>query len=127
MSVEPSPREATMERSVGEGDTAAGWGEEFLPAASTPFVLGFAEVTCHRAVADELGDGETMVGTMATIRHLAPSPVGARLRATARLISRDGRRFEFHVRIENEGELVAELEHTRAVVDRAKVLERLKR
>jgi fluoroacetyl-CoA thioesterase len=116
---------ATLEREVTAVDTASAWGAEFPPAASTPFVLGLAEVACHRAVEAQLAAGEITVGTGATIRHLAPSRVGATLRATARLSSRDGRRLEFSVLVEDAGATVAEIDHTRAVVDREAILARL--
>ncbi len=119
------PERAVLEREVTDHDTAARWGEEFPPAASTPFVLGLAEVTCHMVVAAELDDTEVTVGTGATIRHLAPSRVGATLRATAELRSHSGRRLEFFVTVEDAGVVVAEIEHTRARVDRANLLERL--
>jgi len=121
------PPDAVIERQVTAEDTAASWGAEFPPAASTPFALGLAEVACHRAVAAELKPEEVTVGTEASIRHLAPSPIGAWLRASARLVSRDGRWLEFVVTIEDAEEVVAEIEHTRAIVDRESMLERLGR
>ena len=43
-------RTASISRTVTDNDTAAAWGDTFPPAASTPFVLGLAEITCHQAV-----------------------------------------------------------------------------
>lgn len=127
MSEEPThPSRAVQERVVTEGDTAAAWGSKFPPAASTPFVLGLAEVACHSAVESGLEKGQITVGTGATIRHLAPSPVGSTLRASATLLARNGRRLEFAVAVEEDGSLVAEVEHTRAIVDEEAILERLR-
>jgi predicted thioesterase len=101
---------------VTESDTAAGFGPAFPRAASTPFVLGIAEVACHNAIAAELGPGEITVGTAATIEHRLPSPVGAALRAQAQLTDRTGRRLQFEVDVFDGDNVCATVSHTRAVV-----------
>ena len=116
---------ATVELPVTESDTAAAWGAEFPPAASTPFVLGLAEVACHRAVQGGLAEGEITVGTGAVIEHLAPTPVGRTLRAQARLVSREGRRLRFVVEVQDREVLAARIEHSRAVVERRAIVARL--
>lgn len=115
-----------LSRTVTEADTASAWGGEFPPAASTPFVLGLAEVACHRLVAADLADGEVTVGTEATVEHLAPSRVGATLSAVARLVARDGRRMEFEIDVFDGETLAARLTHKRAVVQRARIEARLR-
>src|SRR4051794_610090 len=90
-------------------DTAAAWGEAFPPAASTPFVLGLAEVACHELVADRLADGEITVGVAAEIEHLAPSAVGATLAASPRLTAQSGREFRFAVEVHDGEMLVARM------------------
>src|SRR3954451_16354110 len=106
-------------------DTAAAWGEAFPPAASTPFVLGLAEVACHELVADRLDDGEITVGVAAEIEHLAPSAVGATLVAAPRLVSEEGRTFAFAVEVHDDGTLVARVQHRRARVQRSRIMARL--
>ena len=88
---------ADRARTVTADDTAAAWGDAFPPAASTPFVLGLAEVACHELVADRLADDEITVGVAAEIEHLAPSAIGASLVASPRLTSESGRALEFAV------------------------------
>lgn len=119
---------AYAERSsrVTDADTASRFGDDFPPAASTPFVLGLAEVACHEAVAGELEPGEITVGTRAEIEHLAPSPVGATLIVKATLIERSERgRLRFHVDVHQGEAVVARVEHDRAVVPLAGILKRL--
>lgn len=106
---------------VTAADTAAAWGNEFPAAASTPFLLGLAELACHALVADELGDGVVTVGTTTSIEHLAPSPVGATLVARATLLSNDGRRFAFSAEVLDGTTVAARVEHTRASVPRASI------
>ncbi|GAA2352359.1 thioesterase family protein [Streptomyces violaceusniger] len=114
-----------LEKDVRADDTAAAFGAHFPAAASTPFVLGLAEVACHNAVADELEPGEVTVGVSATIEHLLPSPVGARLVARARLVERSGRRLVFTVEIYDGDDLCARIQHRRAIASTARLAEKL--
>jgi fluoroacetyl-CoA thioesterase len=116
---------ANISRKVTQADTAEAWGDVFPPAAATTFVLGLAEITCHQAIEEVLSDEELTVGTAATIEHLAPSPVGAELEARAVLADRAGRRLQFEVEILNAGELVATVDHTRAIVSRDRIADLL--
>src|ERR671930_30448 len=84
---------------VTDADTAARFGPSFPQAASTPFVLGLAEVACHDAVRPLLADGRITVGTSAHVEHLAPTPVGDTLTARATLREQVGSRLEFDVEV----------------------------
>lgn len=119
------PAHATLTRTVTVADTAAQFGAQFPAAASTPFVLGLAELACHDAVAAELEAHEVTVGLQAIIEHLAPSPVGAVLVVEAHLAERRDRTLTFQVEIFDGGELCAKVRHVRAVVDVARIVARL--
>lgn len=110
---------------VTEADTARAWGSEFPLAASTPFVLGLAETACHDLMAPLLEVTELTVGVEATIRHLAPSPVGATLVATASVVTRSGRRADFSVLVRDGEQVIAEVQHSRAVVPKRVIEDRL--
>jgi fluoroacetyl-CoA thioesterase len=117
--------EASLSRTVTTSDTAAGFGPDFPEAASTPFVLGLAEVASHNAVRGGLDPGDITVGVRAEIDHLAPSPVGAELTARSRLVARRGRRLFFHIEVLDGNNVVARIRHQRAVVNVARMRERL--
>jgi fluoroacetyl-CoA thioesterase len=110
---------------VKQTDTANAFGDDFPAAASTPAVLGLAEVACHEALSPTLEAGQITVGTRAVIDHLAPSPVGATLVATVTHVQRQGRRVDFVVEVNDEDGPCARIEHTRAVVVRAAIEKRL--
>ena len=112
-------------RTVTAADTAAAWGDAFPPAASTPFVLGLAEVACHELVTGRLAEGEITVGVAAAIEHLAPSAVGARLVASPRVTAEEGRGLEFAVDVHDGETLVARITHRRVRVERARIMARL--
>jgi fluoroacetyl-CoA thioesterase len=58
----PTTPITAIAREVTADDTAAAYDRVFAPVASTPFVLGLAEVACHAAVAGSLADRELTAG-----------------------------------------------------------------
>ncbi|WP_455902104.1 thioesterase family protein [Rhodococcus gordoniae] len=116
---------AELSRPVTEADTAATFGDDFPRAASTPFVLGLAEVACHNAIAPALTEGQITVGTSTVIEHRLPSPVGATLIARAHLEERSGRRLLFSVEVFDGNEVCAVVKHQRAIADADKIAARL--
>jgi predicted thioesterase len=87
---------------------------------ATPRVVALAEVATLAALAGQLDPGSTSVGTRVELDHLAPSPVGAEVEATAELVEVAGRRLTFTVKVTQDGRVVARGRITRAVVDRAR-------
>lgn len=118
-------RSATLTRTVTANNTASTFGPDFPAAASTPFVLGLAEVACHSAVASRLASGEITVGMRARIEHLLPSCVGTQLSVSAHLVRRIRNRLYFHVEVSDGSDVVARVQHVRAVVDGARLQARL--
>lgn len=116
--------EANLEAEVGENDTAAAFGPDFPAVASTPFVLGLAELASHRAVSGGLEPGEITVGVKAEIEHLIPSRVGTNLVVHAVLTRRVKRRLWFRIEVSDGPQVVARIAHVRAVtsLDRFRAL-----
>ena len=105
---------------VTDSDTASAVGSGEVQVLATPRVLALAEAATVAALAGALPDGSTSVGTRVELDHLAPSPVGAEVEATAELVEVAGRRLTFSVSVTQEGREVARGRITRAVVDRAR-------
>ena len=103
-----------------EDDTAFAVGSGEVQVLATPRVLALAEGATVAALAGALGAGSTTVGTRVELDHVAPSPVGAEVTATADLVEVSGRRLTFTVRVTQDGREVARGRITRAVVDRAR-------
>jgi fluoroacetyl-CoA thioesterase len=112
---------------VDDADTAAAMGSGLVPVLSTPRVVALCEEATVAAVAARLADGETTVGTRIEIDHLAPTPVGDQVTATARLDAVDGRRLRFTVGVADTNGPVAEAVVQRAVVDRRRFLDSVHR
>jgi fluoroacetyl-CoA thioesterase len=109
---------ASVTTTVTESDTARALGSGEVDVLGTPRALALAEAATVRAAAGSLAPGQTTVGTRVELDHLAPSPVGATVRADARLVDRSGRRLTFDVRLTQDGRPVATGRVTRAIVDR---------
>jgi fluoroacetyl-CoA thioesterase len=65
------------------------------------------------------------VGVSAEIEHVAPTPVGATVTATAELVEQDRRRYTFEVTLHDGVEVCARIKHVRAAVGPAVIEERL--
>ena len=102
---------------VTEADTADRWGSGLVPVLGTPALVGRMEGAAVQALAGHLPLGQTSVGGRIDLRHLAPTPVGMRVRARAELLEVEGRRLVFRVEAWDEVEQIGEGTHERFVVD----------
>jgi len=110
------------ELTVEERHTASHLGSGGVPVYATPMMVLAMEEAALSAVDPLLGDGRATVGVSLDVRHLAATPLGMRVTASAELVGIDGRMLTFRVEARDEAELIGEGTHVRAVVD----LERFK-
>ncbi len=100
------------------GITHLGPGMSFY---STPAMVHHLEQLCLRLLQPYLEEGEGTVGVRVEVRHLAPTPIGQRVRHVARLLEKEGRRFLFRVEAyRQDGEKIGEGVHERRVIDIAR-------
>lgn len=116
---------ASLERTVGEDDTAAAVGSGSLPVLGTPRLLAWCEAATCDALEPALQEGQTSVGTRITLEHTAPSPVGATVQVTASAVHVDGKLVRFSVAARQGARLVGSGEVTRVVVDAGRFLSRV--
>lgn len=115
--VEPG-LDGTAELEVTAAVTAERVGSGDVPVLGTPEVVAVVERAAVAALAGRLPDGQTSVGTRIEMDHLAPTPVGGRVTARARLGAVDGRRLTFSFEASDEDGVVARGVHHRALVNR---------
>ena len=115
---------AIIDHVVRESDTSAAMGTSDVPVLSTPRIILLAEQATGEALAGRLEPGMSAVEHRVEISHVAPTPVGAAVRAEAVLESVDGRRLVFRVTISDQRGLVAAGRFTRVIVARDRFLER---
>lgn len=111
---------------VSEADTARAMGSGSLPVLATPRLAALMENAAFEAVAPILEVGDTTVGGEISLRHLAPSPVGAEVSATAVLEHTEGRKFTFRLEARQGETLIGEGTHTRFIVNTDRFLQKLK-
>jgi fluoroacetyl-CoA thioesterase len=92
---------------------------------ATPMMVTIMENAALNAVRDYLEPGESVVGTVVNVRHLAATPVGHDVTAEAVVTKVDGRRIEFTVTARDEAEEIGTGTHERMVVDMARLTQRL--
>jgi predicted thioesterase len=111
---------------VAARDTACNIGltsdDSFPEVFATSRMIALMEVAAARAMRPLLGDGQHSVGVGLNVKHCAATPVGSQVRAVARWLRNEGRLMHFNVQAFDEAGLIGEGEHTRAIVDTARLL-----
>lgn len=114
--------QASAEEDVEEASTAERLGSGDVPVLGTPALLALVERAAVAAVTSELEQGQTTVGTRVELDHAAPTPVGVRITAMARLEAVDGRKLTFSFEANDRTGPVARGTHVRVLVDRERFL-----
>jgi fluoroacetyl-CoA thioesterase len=107
-------------------NTAAAIGAGGVEVFGTPMLIALMENASWEAVVDALDEGYVTVGTHVNISHLAATPLGQQVRASAELIEIDERRLIFNVVAYDERQKVGEGQHERAIVNLERFLGRVK-
>ena len=102
---------------VGEQHTAPRIGSGRVRVLATPVMINLMEAAALDAVENLIPAGHQSLGTRLDVRHIAATPVGMRVRATAKLLAVDGRTLEFRVEAHDEKDLIGDGVHTRLVVN----------
>jgi fluoroacetyl-CoA thioesterase len=110
---------------VGEEHTAPRIGSGRVRVLATPVMINLMEAAALDACENLIPAGHQSLGTRLDVRHIAATPVGMRVRATARLLSVDGRTLEFKVEARDEKDLIGDGTHQRLVVNVARFDQRV--
>jgi len=106
-------------------NTAASVGAGGVEVFGTPMMIALMENAAWRAVVHSLEEGDVTVGTAVNVRHLAATPLGQEIRATAKLIEIDGRRLVFNVEAFDENRKIGEGQHERFIVNLERFIQRI--
>ena len=115
--------QATVEETVTEEMTAERLGSGDVAVLGTPAVLALAEAAAVAAVSRELSEDQTTVGSSVELQHIAPTPVGAAVAATAGLVEVDGRTLRFTFELTDPAGPIARGTHARVIVDRGRFVD----
>ena len=92
---------------------------------ATPDMVRLVEQTAIQGVQPHLKPGQTTVGTVVNIKHLAATPEGMKVTITVELTEVDRRRLAFTFEVRDEVEKVGEGTHERFIIDREARVPRL--
>lgn len=91
----------------------------------TPMMIYLMEVAAAAAVDEYLPEGWVSVGTAIDVSHLAPTPVGLTVTATATVESVDERSVVLAVAAHDDVEKIGEGTHTRMPVELSRLQKRI--
>ena len=126
MEIKPGLR-GSAELVVGEEHTAPSIGSGKVRVLATPVMINLIEAAALAAIEHLLPQGYQSLGTHLDVRHVAATPVGMRVRATAQVIAQEGRTIRFRVDARDEKDLIGDGTHERVVVNVAKFDQRVQR
>jgi len=119
MELEPGLR-GTAEVLVGEEHTAPRIGSGKVHVLATPVMINLIEAAALAAIEHRLPPGYQSLGTHLDVHHVAATPVGMKVRATAEVVSVSGRTVSFKVEARDQVDLIGYGTHERVVVNVAK-------
>ena len=112
---------------VGEEHTAPRVGSGRVHVLATPVMINLFEAAALAAIEHLLPEGCQSLGTHLDVRHIAATPVGMKVFASATVTRIDGRTVHFRVEARDEKDLIGDGIHERVVVNVAKFDQRVQR
>ena len=106
-----------VELTVGEEHTAPSVGSGAIHVLGTPVMINLMEAAALAAAEHLLPEGHQSLGIHLDVSHVAATPVGMKVRATAEVTAVEGNRILFRVEAHDETDLVGEGTHERIVVN----------
>ncbi len=87
----------------------------------TPWLIWFLEHAARNAMLPLLETGESTVGVVVDVEHIAATPLGAEVVCLARVIYADGSLISFQLEARDEHEQIARGTHKLRVIDAARL------
>ncbi len=115
----------TVDTVVDNSNTAAAMGSGDLDVFATPAMIALMECAAAGAVATELPESSTTVGSRIDVAHTRATGPGDEVSATAVLQTIDDRRLIFRVTASDSKGTIGEGIHERVVVDRNRFMSRI--
>jgi predicted thioesterase len=102
---------------VRDEHTAPRVGSGAVRVLATPVMINLFEAAALAAIESLLPTGHQSLGTVLNVRHIAATPVGMRVVATAVVEKVDGRTVHFRLEARDERDLIGDGTHERVVVN----------
>ncbi|MDG1894417.1 MAG: hypothetical protein P8J37_05890 [Fuerstiella sp.] len=92
---------------------------------STPWLIWFMEHSARNAVLPLLEPGESTVGVVVNVEHMAATPLGSEVVCRARVIYSDGPLISFQFEAHDEHEKIANGTHKLRVIQAARLAKKV--
>lgn len=110
----------SIETTVTPDKSASSMRSGTLDVFATPAMIALIEETAWKSVAPQLEQGQATVGTALNINHLAPTPLGMKVRCETNLTAIDGRKLTFEAHVYDESGLIGNGTHERFIINAEK-------
>jgi predicted thioesterase len=112
---------------VAKEHTAPFVGSGRIAVLATPVMINVIEAAALEAIEHLLPEGHQTLGTHLDVSHVAATPVGLRVTATAEVVKVEGRTITLRVEARDEFEVIGNGSHQRVVVSVPRFDERVQR
>ena len=110
---------------VDKDNTAKAVNSGDLDVFATPTMIALMEYAAYTVLADTLEENESSVGIAVSVNHIAASPLGEQITATATITAIHGRKVEFALKAHDSKNEIGNGTHTRMIIDKDKFLSKL--
>jgi len=110
----------TAETVVDKTNIASALGSGLVDVYATPMMVALLELAASECIKPFLEPGQVSVGGHVNVSHVAATPVGMKVTATATVSAVDRRRVDFHVTMRDKAGEIGSGTHTRFIVDKDK-------
>ncbi len=109
-----------VDLTVGDEHTAPSVGSGAIHVLATPVMINLMEAAALDAAEHLMPKGHQSLGIHVDISHVAATPVGMKVHATAEVTAVEGNRIRFRVEAHDEVEMIGEGTHERVVANLAR-------
>ena len=109
---------------VTKENTAAVMKSGSLEVFATPALVALMEEAACNALENDLEEGTTTVGIKMNVKHIAATPVGMKVNATATVIEVDDRKITFQIEAQDEKDVIGKAAHSRFIVKKDRFMEK---
>ncbi len=115
----------TIETVVDKTNVASAIGSGLVDVFATPMMVALMEGAAAACIGPDLQEGFTSVGGYIATSHVAATPIGCTVKATATITAATDKKVDFTVTAHDEAGLIGEGTHTRFIVNEEKFMARL--
>ncbi len=92
---------------------------------ATPYLGGYMERASAELIDKQLEEGWQSVGISMSLQHLAPTPLGMKVKIVTKITKVEGRKLTFEIEAFDELEKIGKATHERFIIDAKKFEERV--